>query len=148
MIPLTLLFSAFLKIFLTGSNGDCWADHYGHEEGGTHWREVSEKDLDGWFQGSHRQGVLLTTHKDTCTNAGILNVVRVLYSLWFVTESSCPNPQGRDHLTHEKERFAQEHPQMQRLEDVVRELKPTAIIGKAALTFLEDIWFAMFQDDN
>ncbi|KAJ0065860.1 hypothetical protein NL108_000094 [Boleophthalmus pectinirostris] len=40
---------------------------------------------------------------------------------------------GRDHLTHEKERFAHEHPQMNRLEDVVREIKPTAIIGVAAV---------------
>lgn len=40
---------------------------------------------------------------------------------------------GRDHLTHEKERFAHEHPQMKKLEDVVRELKPTAIIGVAAV---------------
>ncbi|XP_072250920.1 NADP-dependent malic enzyme [Leuresthes tenuis] len=40
---------------------------------------------------------------------------------------------GRDHLTHEKERFAHEHPQMKRLEDVIRELKPTAIIGVAAV---------------
>lgn len=37
--------------------------------------------------------------------------------------------QGRDHLTHEKERFAHEHAQMKKLEDVVKELKPTAIIG-------------------
>ncbi|XP_061574195.1 NADP-dependent malic enzyme [Cololabis saira] len=40
---------------------------------------------------------------------------------------------GRDSLTHEKERFAHEHPQMKKLEDVVRELKPTAIIGVAAV---------------
>uniref|UniRef100_A0A669EIL4 Malic enzyme n=1 Tax=Oreochromis niloticus TaxID=8128 RepID=A0A669EIL4_ORENI len=40
---------------------------------------------------------------------------------------------GRDHLTHEKERFSHEHPQMKKLEDVVRELKPTAIIGVAAV---------------
>lgn len=40
---------------------------------------------------------------------------------------------GRDHLTHEKERFAHEHTQMNRLEDVVREIKPTAIIGVAAV---------------
>lgn len=37
--------------------------------------------------------------------------------------------QGREHLTHEKERFAHEHQQMKKLEDVVQELKPTAIIG-------------------
>uniref|UniRef100_A0A3Q3L254 Malic enzyme n=1 Tax=Mastacembelus armatus TaxID=205130 RepID=A0A3Q3L254_9TELE len=47
----------------------------------------------------------------------------------------------RDHLTHEKERFAHEHPQMKKLEDVVRELKPTAIIGVAAVAgaFTEQI---------
>lgn len=37
--------------------------------------------------------------------------------------------QGRDHLTPEKQRFAHEHAQMKSLEDVVEELKPTAIIG-------------------
>lgn len=36
---------------------------------------------------------------------------------------------GRDHLTHEKIRFAHEHAQMKKLEDVVKELKPTALIG-------------------
>ncbi|KAM4579666.1 NADP-dependent malic enzyme [Odontesthes bonariensis] len=48
---------------------------------------------------------------------------------------------GRDHLTHEKERFAHEHPQMKSLEDVIRELKPTAIIGVAAVAgaFTEQI---------
>ncbi|KAM6994751.1 NADP-dependent malic enzyme [Tautogolabrus adspersus] len=52
---------------------------------------------------------------------------------------------GRDHLTHEKERFAHEHPQMKNLEDVVRELKPTAIIGAAAIAgaFTEQIIRAM-----
>lgn len=48
---------------------------------------------------------------------------------------------GRDNLTHEKERFAHEHPPMKSLEDVVKELKPTAIIGVAAVTgaFTEQI---------
>ncbi|XP_043116877.1 NADP-dependent malic enzyme isoform X2 [Puntigrus tetrazona] len=48
---------------------------------------------------------------------------------------------GRDHLTHEKERFAHEHAQMKKLEDVVKELKPTAIIGVAAIAgaFTEEI---------
>ncbi|XP_016143564.1 NADP-dependent malic enzyme-like [Sinocyclocheilus grahami] len=52
---------------------------------------------------------------------------------------------GRDHLTHEKERFAHEHAQMKKLEDVVKELKPTAIIGVAAITgaFTEEIIKAM-----
>ncbi|KAL6467773.1 hypothetical protein MHYP_G00234500 [Metynnis hypsauchen] len=48
---------------------------------------------------------------------------------------------GRDHLTAEKEQFAHEHTQMKRLEDVVQELKPTAIIGVAAVAgaFTEQI---------
>ncbi|XP_075869000.1 NADP-dependent malic enzyme [Nelusetta ayraudi] len=48
---------------------------------------------------------------------------------------------GRDNLTHEKERFAHEHPPMKSLEDVVKELKPTAIIGVAAVAgaFTEQI---------
>ncbi|MCJ8744712.1 hypothetical protein PDJAM_G00121770, partial [Pangasius djambal] len=48
---------------------------------------------------------------------------------------------GRDHLTPEKQRFAHEHTQMKRLEDVVQELKPTAIIGVAAIAgaFTESI---------
>uniref|UniRef100_A0A9J8BKW8 NADP-dependent malic enzyme n=1 Tax=Cyprinus carpio carpio TaxID=630221 RepID=A0A9J8BKW8_CYPCA len=52
---------------------------------------------------------------------------------------------GRDHLTHEKKRFAHEHAQMKKLEDVVKELKPTAIIGVAAITgaFTEEIIKAM-----
>lgn len=43
--------------------------------------------------------------------------------------------QGREHLTQEKERFAHEHPQMKKLEDVVRKLKPTAIIGSVNFPF-------------
>lgn len=39
-----------------GSHGHCWAHHHGHEEGGPGWAGVSEEDLDGWFQRSHRQG--------------------------------------------------------------------------------------------
>ncbi|MCI4390468.1 hypothetical protein PGIGA_G00122980 [Pangasianodon gigas] len=48
---------------------------------------------------------------------------------------------GRDHLTPEKQRFAHEHTQMKSLEDVVKELKPTAIIGVAAIAgaFTESI---------
>ncbi|XP_017268582.1 NADP-dependent malic enzyme [Kryptolebias marmoratus] len=55
-----------------------------------------------------------------------------LKKIWMV-DSKGLIVKGRDHLTHEKERFAHEHPQMKRLEDVVRELKPTAIIGVAAV---------------
>ncbi|KAF4076909.1 hypothetical protein AMELA_G00220430 [Ameiurus melas] len=40
---------------------------------------------------------------------------------------------GRDHLTPEKQRFAHEHAQMKSLEEVVEKLKPTAIIGVAAI---------------
>uniref|UniRef100_A0A3Q2P8S5 Malic enzyme n=1 Tax=Fundulus heteroclitus TaxID=8078 RepID=A0A3Q2P8S5_FUNHE len=55
-----------------------------------------------------------------------------LKKIWMV-DSKGLIVKGRDHLTHEKERFAHEHPQMKHLEDVVRELKPTAIIGVAAV---------------
>ncbi|KAM9851912.1 NADP-dependent malic enzyme [Aulostomus maculatus] len=63
-----------------------------------------------------------------------------LKKIWMV-DSKGLIVKGRDHLTHEKERFAHEHPQMKKLEDVVRELKPTAIIGVAAVAgaFTEQI---------
>lgn len=55
-----------------------------------------------------------------------------LKKIWMV-DSKGLIVKGRDQLTHEKERFAHEHPQMKKLEDVVQELKPTAIIGVAAI---------------
>ncbi|XP_072572338.1 NADP-dependent malic enzyme isoform X2 [Paramormyrops kingsleyae] len=63
-----------------------------------------------------------------------------LKKIWMV-DSKGLIVKGRGHLTHEKERFAQEHAQMARLEDVVRDLKPTVIIGVAAIAgaFTEQI---------
>lgn len=55
-----------------------------------------------------------------------------LKKIWMV-DSKGLIVKGRDHLTHEKERFAHEHLQMNKLEDVIREIKPTAIIGVAAV---------------
>ncbi|XP_063250519.1 NADP-dependent malic enzyme, mitochondrial [Prinia subflava] len=40
---------------------------------------------------------------------------------------------GRSHLNHEKEMFAQDHPSIDSLEEVVQKVKPTAIIGVAAV---------------
>ncbi|KAJ7408875.1 NADP-dependent malic enzyme, mitochondrial [Willisornis vidua] len=40
---------------------------------------------------------------------------------------------GRSHLNHEKEVFAQDHPSVDTLEEVVQKVKPTAIIGVAAV---------------
>uniref|UniRef100_A0A8C6IWZ9 Malic enzyme n=2 Tax=Melopsittacus undulatus TaxID=13146 RepID=A0A8C6IWZ9_MELUD len=40
---------------------------------------------------------------------------------------------GRSHLNHEKEIFAQDHPSVNTLEEVVQKVKPTAIIGAAAV---------------
>nr|XP_020665105.1 NADP-dependent malic enzyme, mitochondrial [Pogona vitticeps] len=40
---------------------------------------------------------------------------------------------GRSHLNHEKDMFAHDHPSVKTLEDVVRTVKPTAIIGVAAV---------------
>uniref|UniRef100_A0A665VHE1 Malic enzyme n=1 Tax=Echeneis naucrates TaxID=173247 RepID=A0A665VHE1_ECHNA len=51
-----------------------------------------------------------------------------LKKIWMV-DSKGLIVKGRDHLTHEKERFAHEHPEMKKLEDVIQELKPTAIIA-------------------
>ncbi|EMP35026.1 NADP-dependent malic enzyme [Chelonia mydas] len=57
---------------------------------------------------------------------------------------------GRSHLNHEKEMFAQDHPQMRTLEEVVQRVKPTAIIGVAAIAgaFTEKILkdMAAFND--
>ncbi|XP_054638742.1 NADP-dependent malic enzyme isoform X2 [Dunckerocampus dactyliophorus] len=55
-----------------------------------------------------------------------------LKKIWMV-DSKGLIVKGRDHLTQEKERFAHEHPPMKSLEDVVRKLKPTALIGVAAV---------------
>ncbi|XP_015495193.1 NADP-dependent malic enzyme, mitochondrial isoform X1 [Parus major] len=40
---------------------------------------------------------------------------------------------GRSNLNHEKEMFAQDHPSVDTLEEVVQKVKPTAIIGVAAV---------------
>ncbi|XP_062370149.1 NADP-dependent malic enzyme, mitochondrial [Cinclus cinclus] len=40
---------------------------------------------------------------------------------------------GRSHLSHEKEMFAQDHPSVDTLEEVVQKVKPTAVIGVAAV---------------
>ncbi|XP_067458428.1 NADP-dependent malic enzyme [Thunnus thynnus] len=63
-----------------------------------------------------------------------------LKRIWMV-DSKGLIVKGRDHLTHEKERFAHEHPQMKKLGDVIKDLKPTAIIGVAAVpgAFTEEI---------
>uniref|UniRef100_A0A8C3RI25 Malic enzyme n=1 Tax=Chelydra serpentina TaxID=8475 RepID=A0A8C3RI25_CHESE len=57
---------------------------------------------------------------------------------------------GRSHLNHEKEMFAQDHPEMRTLEEVVQRVKPTAIIGVAAIAgaFTEKILkdMAAFND--
>ncbi|XP_049585797.1 NADP-dependent malic enzyme [Syngnathus scovelli] len=72
-----------------------------------------------------------------------------LRRIWMV-DSKGLVVKGRDHLTHEKERFAHEHPQMKTLEDVVRELKPTALIGVAAVAgaFSEQIIRDMASFNN
>ncbi|XP_053316056.1 NADP-dependent malic enzyme [Spea bombifrons] len=48
---------------------------------------------------------------------------------------------GRTSLTHEKERFAHPHEEMKNLEDIVKNIKPSALIGVAAIggAFTEQI---------
>uniref|UniRef100_A0A8C5CBP4 Malic enzyme n=1 Tax=Gadus morhua TaxID=8049 RepID=A0A8C5CBP4_GADMO len=52
---------------------------------------------------------------------------------------------GRGNLNHEKEEFAQDHPHIKTLEEVVHTIKPTTIIGVAAIAgaFTESIIKAM-----
>ncbi|XP_066171179.1 NADP-dependent malic enzyme [Sylvia atricapilla] len=40
---------------------------------------------------------------------------------------------GRASLTHEKQRFAHEHGELKNLEDIVKDIKPTVLIGVAAI---------------
>nr|XP_020504408.1 NADP-dependent malic enzyme, mitochondrial [Labrus bergylta] len=52
---------------------------------------------------------------------------------------------GRGHINHEKEEFAHDHPHLKTLDEVVHTIKPTAIIGVAAVAgaFTEKIIKAM-----
>lgn len=59
----------------------------------------------------------------------LISTVQSMLSISFMT---C-NFQGRSHLNHEKEVFAHEHPHIKTLEEVVKTIKPTAIIGNYVL---------------
>uniref|UniRef100_A0A8C0J3W7 Malic enzyme NAD-binding domain-containing protein n=3 Tax=Chelonoidis abingdonii TaxID=106734 RepID=A0A8C0J3W7_CHEAB len=69
--------------------------------------------------------------------------------IWMVDSKGLID-KGRSHLNHEKEMFAQDHPQLRTLEEVVQRVKPTAIIGVAAIAgaFTEKILkdMASFND--
>ncbi|XP_048454159.1 NADP-dependent malic enzyme-like [Rhincodon typus] len=60
--------------------------------------------------------------------------------IWMV-DSKGLITKGRTHLTHEKQVFAQDHQPISSLEEVVRKIKPTALIGVAAIggAFTEQI---------
>lgn len=55
-----------------------------------------------------------------------------IHKIWMV-DSKGLIVKGRGKLNHEKEMFAQDHPQVKTLEEVVQTVKPTAIIGVAAI---------------
>ncbi|XP_059694503.1 NADP-dependent malic enzyme, mitochondrial isoform X2 [Haemorhous mexicanus] len=55
-----------------------------------------------------------------------------LKKIWMV-DSKGLIVKGRSHLNHEKEMFAQDHPSVDTLEEVVQKVKPTAVIGVAAV---------------
>ncbi|XP_072899474.1 NADP-dependent malic enzyme-like [Hemitrygon akajei] len=63
-----------------------------------------------------------------------------LKKIWMV-DSKGLIVKGRSHLTHEKQMFAQDHPPVKSLEEVVQKVKPTALIGVAAIggAFTEQI---------
>ncbi|XP_066110237.1 NADP-dependent malic enzyme [Saccopteryx bilineata] len=57
---------------------------------------------------------------------------KAIKKIWMV-DSKGLIVKGRAALTREKEEFAHEHEEMKNLEDVVQDLKPTALIGVAAI---------------
>ncbi|XP_069747004.1 NADP-dependent malic enzyme-like [Narcine bancroftii] len=63
-----------------------------------------------------------------------------LKKIWMV-DSKGLIVKGRSHLTHEKQMFAQDHPPIKSLEEIVQKVKPTALIGVAAIggAFTEQI---------
>ncbi|XP_059820567.1 NADP-dependent malic enzyme-like [Hypanus sabinus] len=63
-----------------------------------------------------------------------------LKKIWMV-DSKGLIVKGRSHLTHEKQMFAQDHTPVKSLEEVVQKVKPTALIGVAAIggAFTEQI---------
>lgn len=77
------------------------------------------------------------------------SVQEAIKRIWMV-DSKGLIVKGRSHMNHEKEMFAQDHPHIKSLEDVVRQVKPTAVIGVAAIggaftnQILEDM--AAFND--
>lgn len=54
----------------------------------------------------------------------ILGFIKLIINIFFLFLA-----QGRASLTSEKQRFAHEHGEMKNLEDIVREIKPTVLIG-------------------
>lgn len=72
-----------------------------------------------------------------------------VHKIWMV-DSKGLIVKGRSNLNHEKEMFAQDHPPVKTLEEVVQTVKPTAIIGVAAIggAFTEQILrdMASFND--
>uniref|UniRef100_A0A8C5Q4M6 Malic enzyme n=1 Tax=Leptobrachium leishanense TaxID=445787 RepID=A0A8C5Q4M6_9ANUR len=65
---------------------------------------------------------------------------QAIRKIWMV-DSKGLIVKGRASLTHEKERFAHPHEEMKNLEDVVKNIRPTALIGVAAIggAFTEQI---------
>ncbi|XP_036895355.1 NADP-dependent malic enzyme [Sturnira hondurensis] len=57
---------------------------------------------------------------------------KAVKKIWMV-DSKGLIVKGRASLTEEKEEFAHKHEEMKHLEDIVREIKPTALIGVAAI---------------
>ncbi|XP_029451378.1 NADP-dependent malic enzyme isoform X2 [Rhinatrema bivittatum] len=57
---------------------------------------------------------------------------QAIKKIWMV-DSKGLIVKGRASLTHEKERFAHEHPELKKLEDIVQDIKPSVLIGVAAI---------------
>lgn len=56
---------------------------------------------------------------------GILGSIKLIINVFFIFFLT----QGRASLTSEKQRFAHEHGEMKNLEDIVKDIKPSVLIG-------------------
>ncbi|XP_027712308.1 NADP-dependent malic enzyme [Vombatus ursinus] len=69
-----------------------------------------------------------------------ISMEKAIERIWLV-DSKGLIVKGRASLTHEKKKFVHEHQEMNNLEEIVREIKPTVLIGVAAIggAFTEQI---------
>uniref|UniRef100_A0A8C3L9T7 NADP-dependent malic enzyme n=2 Tax=Chrysolophus pictus TaxID=9089 RepID=A0A8C3L9T7_CHRPC len=88
-------------------------------------REESDEDHTSAAMGIAHL-ILMAMEKEGISRADAIKKIWMVDSKGLIVK-------GRSHLNHEKEMFAQDHPSVNTLEEVVQKVKPTAIIGVAAI---------------